>query len=290
MSTAATDARLQRAATEEWPYDVRLLPIEQLFVDDTYQRPPHRKFIADIVDAFDETLVGTIDVSERATGFAVLDGQQRFMAMQQVGKTACYSSVYAGMTVPDEAAFFYKKNKDRMSMGAYYGFRARVVAGDLTASQIQEAVEAVGFTLGESTNSRDVIGAVSAVETVWNYDSPHRDECLTRTLETIHSSVFGRKDSTHSHMIQGVGRFWQTYADEEVDRPVLHSVIQEIGGPTALIGLAKEKRVVTSAVSKGSSVPWVVARILSEWINRQLRGGSRGRTFSGRLPIERLGA
>jgi len=277
------------SAVDEWPYIVALLPTSKLFVDDSYQRPPHRKFISDMVDAFDETLVGSIDVSERSNGYAVLDGQQRFMAMQQVGKTACYASVYTGMTVPDEAAFFYKKNRDRMSMGAFYGFRARVVAGDLQATQIQETVEKEGFTLGDATNTRDVIGAVSAIETVWGYDSAHRDECLTNTLQTIHRAVFGRKDSLHSHMLQGLGRFWQTYADSEVDRPVLHAVMQEIGGPTAIIGRAKDKRVVSSTVSKGSSIPWLIARVLTEEVNRSLRGSRRGRNFQGRLPIERLG-
>jgi hypothetical protein len=273
---------------EEWPYKVELVPLSMLVVDDTYQRPPHRKFIADMVDSFDESLVGVLDVSERANIYAILDGQQRFMTMQQKGKHSCYCAVYGEMEIPDEAAFFYKKNRDRMGMGAYYGFRARVVAGDLNASQIQEAVEKQGFVLSDSTNNREAIGAVSAVEIVWGYDSQLRDECLTPVLETVQGGAFGRKDSLHSSFLQGLGRFWQAFADEEVDKPVLHSIISQFG-PTALLGMAKEKRVVTSTVSKGQSIPWLVARVLSEEYNRSKRGQHRGRTFGGRLPIERLG-
>ena len=281
-------AETLEAWADEWPYTVELIPIDMLVVDDTYQRPPHRKFIADIVDTFDETLVGVLDVSERADSYAVLDGQQRLMAMQQKGKHGAYCAVYTGMEVPDEAAFFYKKNRDRMGMGAYYGFRARVVAGDLTASQIQETVEREGFVLSDSTNNREAVGAVSAVEIVWGYDSQVREECLTNVLQTVRDGAFGRKDSLHSSFLQGLGRFWQAYADDEVDRPVLHSIIHQFG-PTALIGMAKEKRVVSSAVSKGQSVPWIMSRVLSEEYNRSKRAGHRGRTFAGRLPIERLG-
>src|SRR5262245_33102389 len=103
----ASDDKLPRGAREEWPFEVKLLPLDRLLVDDTYQRPPHKKFIADNVEAFDETLVGTIDVSERRNGYAILDGQQRYLMMQQVRKAACYCSVYTGMSVPEEAAFFY---------------------------------------------------------------------------------------------------------------------------------------------------------------------------------------
>jgi hypothetical protein len=277
-------------AAEEWPYEVKLLPLGRMLIDDTYQRPPHRKFIADIVGSFDETLIGTLDVSRRkGTSYAILDGQQRFLAMQQISKRSAWCSIYTGMSLPEEAAFFYKKNRDRMSMGAYYGFRARVVAGDKNALDVQRAVEAAGFVLGPGSNQRDVIGAVSAVEIVWGYQSTHWSEVLTPTLQTIHRSLFGRKDSLHSFTLQGLGRFWQTYGDEEVDRDILGGVIHEIGGPTPLIGLAREKRVVSSTVSKGFSTPWMIARVLSDWYNRQVRGNKRGRHFAGRLPIERLG-
>lgn len=280
----------QLRARAEWPYEVGFVYLRDLMVDDTYQRPPHHHFISEMATRFDETLVGTIDVNARESGeFAILDGQQRFMAMSQVGKTACYCSIYQNMTIEDEAGFFYRKNRDRKSMNAYYAFRARAVAGDTEAITIRDTVERQGFHMGENSNERDRIGAIRAVEWCFGMSAEHREESLTPTLKTIHESMFGRKGSLDAMMLQGLGRFWQTFRDDEVQAKVVNEILAELG-PANFIGQARERQAITSTGGrKRVSQPWWAARILADEYNRRLRGDRAGRTFDGKLDQTRLG-
>lgn len=276
-------------AEAEWPFSVGLVYLRDLVVDDTYQRPPHHRFISEMAASFDPTLVGTIDVNKRkGNTHAVLDGQQRLGAMTAVGKTACYCSIYTGMTLEDEAGFFYRKNRDRKSMKAYYAFRARAVAGDKEAITIRKKVEAQGFTLGEASNERDVIGAIRSVEVTYGYASDYRSESLSAALYTIRHSVYGRKGSLDSWLIQGLGRFWQNYADDEVDDKTVEAILSDFG-PTNFLGRVREKQVTTSTGGRqGVSQPWTAARIIADEYNRRTRGTARGRSFKGKLDLNRI--
>lgn len=279
--------REAKRAKDEWPFEVGLVPLINLEVDDTYQRPPHHEFISREATRFDPTLVGTIDVSER-TGrhYAILDGQQRYLMMLQVGKTACYCSIYKNMTVPDEAGFFYRKNKDRMAMKPYFSFRARRVAGDSDAEDIARIVEGEGFSLGPQSNSDDVIGAVRAIETAYQTTSEHREQCLANTLYTIREAFQGRKDCFNSTVIVGVSKFWQAYTDDEVNFEKLVQSLQEMG-PTGLLGLARDSVAVAPKGATGAqSMPKHVARHVARLHNKALPGGARSK---GRLDVKRVG-
>jgi len=290
-AVAAELPRLEKnRAKAEWPYEVGLIPIVDLVIDDTYQRPPHRAFIVEMAENFDESLVGTIDVSRRKPNlFAVLDGQQRVEAMRLVGKTAAFASIYDGMSIQDEAAFFYRKNKDRRAMKHFFAFRARIVAGDPVAIKINEIVEMQGFSLGPSSNERDTIGATTSIENAYMYGSNWRDESLTPTLVTIREAWLGRNGSLDGVLIGGLSRFWQHFSDEEVDMATVVETLQSFGGPKNLIGLAREKQAVSSAISRGMSIQAVTARVLAENYNKKMRAGRRGASFEGKLEIERLG-
>lgn len=272
-------------AKAEWPFDVGLIPLRDMLVDDTYQRPPHHDFIARTAQQFDATLVGTIDVSERKNGsYAILDGQQRYFVMLQVGKTACFAAIYRDMTIEDEAGFFFRKNRDRNAMKPYYSFRARRVAGDPVAQDIVKIVESEGFSLGPVSNEDDVIGAIRAVENVHAMTADHRSECLSPTLYTIREALKGRKASFDSWVIQGLGRLWQNYTDSEVDIQALTEGLSEIGAQ-GLIGQAREASRSQPNSSKGGvSMPYLIARKAGEAHNKAL-----GANRKARLDLRRLG-
>lgn len=240
------DAQAQATieAVEEWPFEVELVEIASLFTDDRYQRPIQERFVAMMAEDFDETLVGCIDVSDRADGtHAILDGQQRVGAMRIIPepKTTCYAAVFTDMDLEDEAGFFYRKNKDRKAMKGFYGFRARLVAGDLDAVGIDDAVRSEGFELAEKTDHVTTIGAISTVETAWGLHSVHRSEALSPALRTLKTAWPGREDSLSSQVIAALARFWGDYPDEAVHPMVLTRALEEIGSPGNWIGLGRER-------------------------------------------------
>jgi hypothetical protein len=236
------DVKHENRAKAEWPYEIALIYLDACVIDDTYQRPEQKVFVKDMIEHFDETLVGCIAINERKNGrLAILDGQQRYLAMVAKGKTSCYATVYRGMTLKDEAGFFYRMNKDRKSMNVYYGFRARKIAGDPVTAAITEIVESQGFILGPIANDNEVIGAVQAVEKAYGIVSDIRDDCLGPALHTLRESVYGRKGSLDTFMIQGFARFWSVTNDDDVDRKLLNDTISDYG-PAGLREMVREKQ------------------------------------------------
>lgn len=257
------------AVDDEWPFEVELLELSDLLVDHTYQRPIEERFVVAMAEKFDETLVGVIDVSDRGNGdYAILDGQQRYETMKVVGKTTCFAATFTDMTIQDEAGFFFRKNRDRRSMKGYYGFRARLIAGDPTAVAVEETVRTAGFGLGPKSDHTDVIGAIGSTERAWGQSSDVRRDCLTPALRTIGAAWRGRDDSLHGSVIEGFARFWKTYRDEEVDWPTLIGALQgEINGPKNLLGLGRERQGTTGlARAVASVVAWGYNRALPDHV------------------------
>jgi hypothetical protein len=265
-----------------WPFEVRLLPTAQLLADPSYQRPPQQSFIAKLVGSFDETLVATLDVSDREDGsYAVLDGLQRLETLKKIGRPNVWCAVYDGMTVADEARFFYRRNRDRRSVHPFYQFRARVLMGEDRAQKIDRIVRGEGFRLNTSAAPDENITAVKATEDAYSYSSLARPESLSVTLHTIRASIFGRKGAKDGELIRGLGRFFQPFYDDELDFPHITEILQEVG-PLNLIGRAKDK---ASGSRHGKSAGYEVARELLAIYNQERKTGklsARMLTLSGR--------
>ena len=269
-------------ADSEWPFVVELLPVEALVVDHDYQRPVPWPFVRKLASTYDESLVGTIDVAERRRGavFAILDGQLRFEASKLVGKTTVWASIYSGLDKASEARFFLHKNKDRKVVHPYYTFRARVVAAEPAALEIEKIVSKFGYKLAiggakPGTSLEKNISAIAAVEKAYEYKRPDKNlDCLTPALETLKASTLGMEYGQSNVLIRGLARLFSAYADDEIDRKHLERVIAE-SGPTLLLSRARE-----TARHSGGNAENYMAR---ELVNTYNRGLTRDTKLSNRL-------
>jgi len=224
----------------DWPYAVECLTLKELFVDTSYQRPPQENFVQSIIAEFDEILVGALDVSERKDGrYAILDGAQRFEALKKFKKSV-WCSIYTGMTLKDEAMFFYRKNRNRRGVHPYYQIRALMVTGDKRANAINRIVESEGYKLEISGIPDDHLTAIRAVEDCYDMNSLQRKESLSATLHIMRGCFYGRKSGKEGELIRGLGKFFQPFADEEIDMAWLFDVLAG-QNPQTLIGRASDK-------------------------------------------------
>lgn len=276
MPVAAREGALDALAAE-WPFEIELIPIKNLFADLSYQRPPYEAFIASAASQFDSALIGALDVAPRPRGrFAVLDGQQRVEILRKVDIHGVWCAVYEQMSVKEEAAFFYRKNKDRRSVHPFYALRARRVAGDKTAKAIFEIVEKTNFKMaaaGGSTGPKGAaagtIVAIKALEDAYSWGSSMRDECLTVTLRTIRGAFWQRTYMAESEVVRGVARFWQPFSDQEVDRKLLHEVMKA-EGPLGYLGRARDKK--ATSMRRYPQADIIAREIVADY-NRVVRGG-----------------
>lgn len=284
-NAARTYVDLVRAANgvalpvgQDWPFEVQLIPLAKLFADESYQRPIHEPFIRELLIKFDERLVGSIDVSQRAGGkFAILDGRQRVETMQQLGKQGCWCAIYTGMTIPQEAAFFFHKNRDRKQMAYFYAFRARMLSGDVDAAMIGEIVTAAKFELGVKTDNMNMIGAVKAIEEVYEYPADKWPNCLAPTLDLIRTCFYGRVGSFDSSLIRGVGKFFQYYDRKEIQWRHFEESLRGLG-PQLVLGRARDR---DDSLNISTRIGISVATTMAEIHNTGLAKGER-------LPLERL--
>lgn len=250
----------------DWPFEMRLLPLEALFADGRYQRPPHWQFVRRSAASFDERLVGAIDVSERSRGatFAVLDGQQRMEMMKLVGKKTVWAAVYSGFDVNEEARFFLHKNRDKKAIHPYYTYRAKLTSGDPETAAITKIVESFGYKVSvvSAAHGEENISAISSLEEAYRRKNPDGAETLTQTLRTLKASTFGRPSGQNTNMIRGVSYLFAFFRDEELDLEHLHERIGERGVPW-MVGAAREGQV-------GNSLMGSLTRVLIQEYNRGL--------------------
>lgn len=228
-----------------WPFTVKLINLANLFADESYQRPVDDSFVRKLVLTFDERRVGTIDISDRGDNqYAIIDGLQRVSAMKLVGKTACYCSIYEGLTIPEEAALFYHKNRDRKYVHPYYHYRARVVAGDPTAIEIEKIVRANGFAMAvgaakPGTSTENNLAGIRAIEDIYSYTSEHREEALSPTLALVRRCWAGREGATQAPLLKGLGRIFRTFADADIQSAHWEELLTALG-PMLVLGRARD--------------------------------------------------
>lgn len=262
---------------DSWPFTVELLPLTELFVDLDYQRPVHEDFVRETLLKFDKRLVGAIDVSKRAgvkkRPYAILDGQQRSETMRRLGMTQCWCAIYTGMSIAEEAAFFYHKNRDRKQMAYWYAFRARLLSGDATATMISDIVTQAGFTLGVATDQKDQIGAVKAIEEVYHAPTAVWPNALAPTLREIRTCFYGRTDSLNGSLIRGLGKFLSLYGKDEINWQHFEEVLTSLG-PQLVIGRARDAAA-TRGKGVSSKTTIVFAEVLCHIHNTGLPRGER---------------
>jgi hypothetical protein len=93
------------------------LPVGEIEVDPTIQRPLNAAWAERIGRELDPDLMGVIHVSQRANGrYVVIDGQHRIYGVKNVfgnNGTLVECKVYEGLTKSQEAEFFVGLNNFR---------------------------------------------------------------------------------------------------------------------------------------------------------------------------------
>lgn len=210
-----------------WPYRFALIELDQLFVDEDYQRPL-TTFLQKIVDKYDPALVGTLKVSERngrkRTRFAVIDGQTRLAGMREHEEPVAPCLVYTGLSQAEEADLFARFQTERRGMASYLRFRAALVAKKPEALAIAQIVSDEGFELGVR-ETKGTIKAIAALEGAYRV-SP---DTLRETMHIIKRAWPDptMEYRTSADIITGIRRFLTD--NPSLDQSVL---IERLAGTT----------------------------------------------------------
>ena len=117
--------------------DLRWIPLEQLYIDPTYQRAileAGKANIRRMIEDFSWLQFGTLTVGTRPGGkFAIIDGQHRATAAMLHGAIKAVPCLVLSGGPKDEARAFSSINGNVTRIHVLQSFRAKVAAGDENA-------------------------------------------------------------------------------------------------------------------------------------------------------------
>jgi hypothetical protein len=152
-------------------------------VDPRFQRDLDETRAKRLSKALNLSRIGHFVVSRRADGsMVVLDGQHRLTAMKMRGiNEPIYCDVWDGLTLPEEAELFLWLNSDRRAVRVFDKFKARLIAQETSAIEIDGIVKKCGLRIGKAQSSKCVC-AIKALEFahVRHNNLPKTLEVLTR--------------------------------------------------------------------------------------------------------------
>lgn len=169
---------------------IQWLPLDQLVIDDIYQRPltaKGRGVIRRMAGAFDWGLFSVLRVAPIEGGrFAVIDGQHRAHAALLAGVREVPCSVMRA-DAARQAAVFVAMNTTATRLDGTQIYRAALAAGDDWAVRADAAVAAAGcrlmtFKRSYFTRKRGEVYCVAAIR---RFVEDGRDRAVTRALAAL---------------------------------------------------------------------------------------------------------
>lgn len=184
--------------------------INDLRVDNTYQRPVKEAHVGNIMMYFSWEGFGTPVVGRRHNGSMwLLDGLQRITAAQNLNCTDITVEVIDSCGPKHEAGIFHCLNAVSKVPSKMQIFRAGLRAGNTTATDIYRATKAAGFGIqldasNAGSNAWPQVRALSRLEQLYKFRGP---EFITEVLSLIKDMWDGENGAVREDIIGGLHRF-----------------------------------------------------------------------------------
>lgn len=198
------------------PYLLAIL-VDDIFADHTYQRPldPHRAQA--MAKAFDQRLLGVIEVSDRGPDqhprYAVVEGQHRWAAVALRDPGASIAArVHSGLTVSDEAQLFVGIDVQRRRLTTWNRWKARRAQQDPDVAAIEATVGRVGLRVDEAAKDGHV-RCTAMLEKIARSGGGH--VLLRDSLRLLHDTWGAQAGAYDAPLVGGMAAFLDAFGDSE---------------------------------------------------------------------------
>ena len=193
----------------------------------------------------------------------VIDGQHRKLALEELGvpdwPVRC--DLYEGMTFSDACQQFLDLN-NQLTVSSYDKYDKGVKAGYAECVESKRIAEEAGFRVAHPTHDGN-ISAVQALRDVWKLD---QGESLIRSLAWLSSAWGHTAVAADGQIIRGLGLVAQANNGAIDEAALIKKLSKYPGGPTNLIGAARQRR-----EFKGGSIGRNLAGIVVDVYNKGRR-------------------
>lgn len=191
---------------------LEVLNIDDLEIDETYQRPLSQAHVERILKDLDSAAADAITVSHRKNGkFYIVNGQHIASALKISGETEILAFVYTGLTGKQEAALRLKKNNNRAdtSMERYY---AELAAQDPVAIGVRDVLAEFGTQINKSPSKYSGFNTVSALEALYREDEGILLRQTVRMIKDAFEEIGG--NAATAAVVKGVAWFIKVHVRE----------------------------------------------------------------------------
>lgn len=208
-------------AAKRDPY-VTAVPVADLFADSLYQRELDERRVQRMVTAYDQALVGIIEISDRGPGasprYAILDGQHRWAAYRD----HCFDTsdsphiaarVHTGLRVAEEAELYHRLNTTRKQLTGWDRWLARRTSGDQDVLDIETATQRHGYTIGTQVGP-SILRATRACENVVALGGI---ALLDETLSVVRAAYGDDQNGLDGAILHGLAHVLHAYSRDELD-------------------------------------------------------------------------
>lgn len=236
--------------------------IDDLIVDDRYQRPRNIGEINKIGKHFDETALGTVTLSARVdpgtgeTTFILVDGQQRREgALLAEFHGQVRADIHHNLTLQDEARLFRLLNF-RSSVAPVYLFKAALIEGDPNVKAVQRILDDLGITFG---TARGYQGAASSRRLVARKNGETSLRWALRQVQKIYDST-GAGGCYDASVVEAFYWLYDRFGPRIDETNLYVKLAREGGGTADLVGHAKTIKSVRGGRISVNIIRAIIAR------------------------------
>ncbi|OOK65270.1 hypothetical protein BZL29_7711 [Mycobacterium kansasii] len=191
--------------------------VDELFVDESYQRAVDLGRARKLAAGWDRRLAGVIEISDRGPDrsprYAVIDGQHRWEAARlRDPQASMVARVHEGLTVAEEARLFDRLNRERRRPSTWDHWQARKASGDPEVLAIERIVTGVELQIHHAPKA----GNVRCTATLEKLFALGGAELIRDTLELIFQVWDLRMDAYDAPIVHGIGLI-QHYLRDRID-------------------------------------------------------------------------
>ena len=227
-------------ADEKYRRTLEVLSIDDLEIDEAYQRPLSQKHVEEILADLEVAAADAISVSKRKNGkLYIVNGQHVAAALKLSGETEILAFVYVGLTPKEEARLRLIKNHSRGDT-SLEKFHARIASGEAKALAIQKLLGEFGTHVNRSPSKYSGINSVAALDWLMD-DSPDQLRWTMVFLRDAFDEISG--DAASGDMIKGVHWFIKVHPGEYSRKDLVSRV--RTGGPEDVLRRARNHKSVS---------------------------------------------
>lgn len=224
-----------------------LIPVTEMFIDETYQRSVQNK-VNKIANNWNDNKCDILQISYRTDidKYAIIDGQNRWAAARKIGITHLLCQIFEGLTLKEEAQIFAEQNDNVTKISSADKFKSLLVMEDKTCLQIKSLCDEFGISIrktqGDSLNKirKNLNGLVSAQRIVEQYGI----KCLRWIFTVIEKSGWELTAKAYSYKsIEILFNFYQSRFEKDsfnTDTEKLINLYASIGEYNGLVNHANK--------------------------------------------------